>query len=107
MMKVNSNHHPGNFTKSKRKVYFNYNIVESKKTDEHGTRTVFDYDQEEVNLDKKTIIYKKMLEKLKTDEAVATTVTAKKVEYKKLYEKPVIAEPVDVVDSKSGDITKK
>ena len=82
-MKVNSDHHPGDFTKSKRKVYFNYNIVQSEKTDEHGTRTVYDYDQEEVSGDKKSEIYKTMLKKFKTDKDVFDVVEKNKDEYRK------------------------
>ena len=47
-MKSNSNNHPGEFTKSRGKLFFNFNIVESEKADENGTRTVFDYDYIEV-----------------------------------------------------------
>jgi len=48
-MKANSNNNPGEFTKSRGKIFFNFNIVESEKTDEQGnTRTVFDYDYIEV-----------------------------------------------------------
>ena len=47
-MKANSDNNPGKFTESKGKLFFNFNIVESEKTDEHGTRTVFDYDYVEV-----------------------------------------------------------
>ncbi|MBT5212898.1 MAG: hypothetical protein HOI42_14915 [Candidatus Marinimicrobia bacterium] len=47
-MKANSNHHPTSFTKSHGKIWFNFNIVEFQKTDEHGTRTVYDYDYTEV-----------------------------------------------------------
>jgi len=47
-MKANSNNHPGEFTKSRGKRFFNFNIIQSEKTDENGTRTVFDYDYVEV-----------------------------------------------------------
>jgi len=47
-MKANSNNNPGEFTKSRGKIFFNFNIVESEKTDEQGIRTVFDYDYIEV-----------------------------------------------------------
>ena len=80
-MKVNSDDHPGNFTKSKRKLYFNHNIVQSEKTDEHGTRTVYDYDQEEISEDKDSMIYKLMVDKFKTDEAVLEIVETNKIEY--------------------------
>jgi len=52
-MKANSNHHPTSFTKSKGKVYFNSNIIESEKTDEYGTRTVYDYDYVEITKENK------------------------------------------------------
>ena len=59
-MKANSDTNPGQFTNTHGKLFFNYNIIESQKTDEHGTRTVFDYDYIEVkktNIDdiKKTL----------------------------------------------------
>ena len=47
-MKANSDNNPGKYTKSKGKLFFNFDIIESEKTDEHGTRTVFDYDYVEV-----------------------------------------------------------
>ena len=47
-MKANSNNNPGEFTKSRGKIFFNFNIVESEKTDEQGIRIVFDYDYIEV-----------------------------------------------------------
>ena len=85
-MKVNSDDHPGDFTKSKRKLYFNHNIVQSEKTDESGTRTVFDYDQEEVSEDKDSASYKCIKEKFKTDEAVLEIVEINKIEYDKRME---------------------
>ncbi len=57
-MKVNSDHHPTSFTKSKGKIYFNSNIIKSQKTDEHGTRTVFDYDQTEITKENRADIIK-------------------------------------------------
>lgn len=48
-MKVNSDHAPNQFTESREKLFFNFNIVESEKTDEQGLiRTVFDYESVEV-----------------------------------------------------------
>jgi hypothetical protein len=71
-MKVNSDHAPEQFTKSKGKLFFNYNIVESEKTDENGTRTVFDYDSVEVkNKDKNTIIAAIMQDNYSIDEELA------------------------------------
>jgi hypothetical protein len=71
-MKVNSDHSPKQFTKSKGKLFFNYNIVESEKTDENETRTVFDYDSVEVkNKDKNTIIAAIMRDRYSIDEEFA------------------------------------
>ena len=83
-MKVNSNNHPGDFTKSKRKIYFNSNIVQSEKTDEYGTRTNFDYDQEEVSLDKESAVYKLMLKRFETDKVVLDIVEKNRAEYAKM-----------------------
>ena len=47
-MKANSNDHPGKYTSSRGKLFLNFNIIESEKTDESGTRTVYDYDYVEV-----------------------------------------------------------
>lgn len=55
-MKVNSNHHPTSFTKTHGKLFFNSNIVQSEKTDEYGTRTVFNYDQTEITKENETEI---------------------------------------------------
>ena len=57
-MKVNSDHHPTSYTKAKGKLFFNSNIIQSEKTDEHGTRTVFDYDQIEVTKENEAEIIK-------------------------------------------------
>ena len=85
-MRVNSNHNPGDFTKSKGELYFNSNIVQSEKTDEMSgiTRTVFDYDQEEISLDKKSQVYKNMLVRFKTDKAVFDVVEKNRIEYDEL-----------------------
>ena len=85
-MKVNSDNHPGDFTKSKRKIYFNSNIIESKKTDEYGTRMVFDYDQEEVSTDKDSAVSKAMLEKFGTDKAVFKVVEKNRLDYEKMMD---------------------
>lgn len=55
-MKANSNYHPTSFTKTHGKLWFNSNIVQSEKTDEYGTRTVFDYDYIEVTEENKADI---------------------------------------------------
>ena len=48
-MKANSDDHPGTYTSSRGKLFYNFNIVESVKAEEDGsTRTVFDYDSVEV-----------------------------------------------------------
>lgn len=49
-MKVNADHHPGSFTKTHGKLWFNKNIVQSTETDEMtgDVRTVFNYDQFEI-----------------------------------------------------------
>ena len=47
-MRANSNNTPDEFIKSRGKIFYNYNVVESEKTDEQGIRTVFDYDYIEV-----------------------------------------------------------
>ena len=48
-MKANSNNHPGKFTCTHGKWYYNANIVESVKTEEDGSkRTVYDYECIEV-----------------------------------------------------------
>ena len=47
-MKVNSDHVPEKFTRSKGKLFLNFNIIQTEKADEHGTRTVFDYDSIEI-----------------------------------------------------------
>jgi len=60
-MKANSNHNPGTFTESREKIHYNYNIVQSEKTDEHGTRTVFDYDYVEVKSKSKADIIKAVM----------------------------------------------
>lgn len=71
-MKVNSDHTPEQFTKSKGKLFFNYNIVESEKIDEQGTRTVFDYESIEVkDKNKNTIIAAIMRDKYTIDEEFA------------------------------------
>ena len=71
-MKVNSDNKPEQFTKSRGKLFFNYNIVESVKTDEHGTRTVFDYDSIEVkDKSKNTIIAAIMRDKYSIDQEFA------------------------------------
>jgi len=85
-MIVNSNHNPGDFTKSKGELYFNSNIVQSEKTDEYGTRTVFDYDQDEINMDKESVVYKNMLIRFLTDVAVSEVVEKNRIEYDELME---------------------
>jgi hypothetical protein len=71
-MKVNSDHKPNQFTESREKLFFNYNVVESEKTDEHGTRTVFDYDVVEVkDKNKNTIIAAIMRDKYSINEEFA------------------------------------
>jgi len=50
-MKANSNKHPGQFTTSHGKWFYNYNIVDSEITDEFGTRTVYDYEYCEITGD--------------------------------------------------------
>ena len=71
-MKANSNNHPGEYTKSRGKLFFNYNIIESEKTDEHGTRTVFDYDCVEVkSKDRDDIIPAIMRDKYSVNDEIA------------------------------------
>jgi hypothetical protein len=71
-MKVNSDHKPNQFTESREKLFFNYNVVESEKTDEHGTRTVFDYDSIEVkSKEKKDIIIALIREQYSVDDEIA------------------------------------
>ena len=91
-MKVNSNNHPGDFTKSKSKIYFNYNIIQSERTDEFedkvddlncATQIMFDYDEEEVNENKDSSVYKLMINKFKSDSAVIEVVEVNKIEYDK------------------------
>ena len=83
-MRVNSNHSPGDFTKSKGDLYFNSNIVQSEKTDEYGTRTVFDYDQDEINVNKESGVYKNMLERFRTVKALNDVVEKNRIEYDEL-----------------------
>ena len=83
-MRVNSNHNPGDFTKSKGELYFNSNIVQSEKTDEYGTRTVFDYDQDEINVNKESGVYKNMLERFRTVKALNDVVEKNRIEYDEL-----------------------
>jgi len=48
-MKANSDNNPGEYTRSRNKLFYNFNITESEKMDESGeTRAVFDYDYVEV-----------------------------------------------------------
>lgn len=71
-MKANSNNHPGEYTKSKGKLFFNFNITESQKTDEHGTRTNFDYEYVEVDSkDKDSIIKAIMRDGYTIDDEIA------------------------------------
>ena len=71
-MKANSNNHPGEFTKSRGKRFFNFNIIQSEKTDEHGTRTVFDYDQVEIaGTDKNSKIRAIIRDKYSIDDEIA------------------------------------
>ena len=57
-MRANSDDNPTSFTKSRNKLFFNSNIVQSEKTDglEKETRIVFDYDVTEVTEKNKTEI---------------------------------------------------
>lgn len=49
MMKAQSDTIPESFVKSNGKTQVNYNILPVSKTDEKGTRTVFEYDYVEIN----------------------------------------------------------
>jgi len=71
-MKANSDNHPGDFTKSRGKLFFNFHVIESEKTDEHGTRTVFDYDFVEVkDENRNSIISAIMRDKYTIDDEIA------------------------------------
>ncbi|MDA3790504.1 MAG: hypothetical protein PF503_18680 [Desulfobacula sp.] len=71
-MKVNSGHTPDKFTSSKGKLFYNFSIVESEKTDETGTRTSFDYESVEVKDKKKsTVIAAIMRDRYSIDEEFA------------------------------------
>lgn len=47
-MKAQSDNWPEKFSKSNGKTQFNYNIQAVEKTDEHGTRTIYEYDYVEI-----------------------------------------------------------
>ena len=71
-MKANSDNRPETFVKSRNKLFFNFNIIESEKTDEHGTRTVFDYDSVEVeNQDRDSIIKAIIRDRYSIDDEIA------------------------------------
>lgn len=71
-MKANSDTKPKKFIKSRGKLFFNFNVVESEKIDEHGTRIVFDYEFVEVKTkDRKSVISAIMRDKYSTDEEFA------------------------------------
>ena len=53
-MKAKSDNHPGQFTCTHSKWFYNYNIVESEVTDELGTRIVYNYDYVEITGDPDT-----------------------------------------------------
>jgi hypothetical protein len=71
-MKANSETMPVAFIKSKGKTFFNFNIVESQKTDEAGTRTVFNYEYIEVeNKNRDSLIRAIMRDKYTVDDEIA------------------------------------